>query len=310
MSPIGKCCGDLCACKLEGTSDSFKPIQIVGTGTSQDPFIITFLGLTVDNTANVVHLTVVDDDVDGYVLSAGFGPNAKLDALADVAASSPTTGQVLGWNGTNWVAVAPATASPGAVVSDDSLDGDGSGGDPLVVAYASGGLIELGTGGIQVTDELKQQLVRHFAVSAARSTADPSPDLNAVSMLDSAPGRQDYWDGSAWQPLVLITDVTGTEFLNLSGPYDGRPVQVLTKLFTGSTDVSGFLTLLTAGDLTGLAGVLSVQVTPMGGSNPYWFSVDPSSTVSVDAYVFSADPTGAVPVVSTSVSALVTAITY
>src|SRR4051794_11365175 len=45
---------------------------------------------------------------------------------------------------------------------------------------------------------LMGQTVARFANAAARTAAVPAPTLNQMSVLDSAPGGIDYWNGSAW----------------------------------------------------------------------------------------------------------------
>jgi len=52
---------------------------------------------------------------------------------------------------------------------------------------------------------LQQQVVARFASAAARSAAITSPVLNQVTSLDTVPGGVDYWNGSAWVPLVGAT---------------------------------------------------------------------------------------------------------
>jgi hypothetical protein len=40
--------------------------------------------------------------------------------------------------------------------------------------------------------------IPRFATAAARTTAMPSPSLNQVSMLDTRPGKIQWWTGTAW----------------------------------------------------------------------------------------------------------------
>ncbi len=48
---------------------------------------------------------------------SGFGITAPLDDLSDVVITTPTTGQVVQYNGTNWVNAAPTSVDPKDVIS-------------------------------------------------------------------------------------------------------------------------------------------------------------------------------------------------
>lgn len=47
-------------------------------------------------------------------------------------------------------------------------------------------------------DLFMQQVVARFTNAAARATAITAPELNQVTMLDTTPGRLQFWNGSAW----------------------------------------------------------------------------------------------------------------
>jgi hypothetical protein len=80
-------------------------------------------------------------------------------------------------------------------------------------------------------------------------------------MLATAPGQVDYWTGTAWVPIAdrVNTVPGGTEFLQLSGPYNGvTPVSRLISTITVTADGTGTFTLLDSTVLAGRAGVISV----------------------------------------------------
>lgn len=123
------CEGLTCACAVEAGDAT---VTVTGVGTGDNPYSIKAVQgyVNVLDTPTIdMHKTgtgVVDDPyvISGYVI-------ADLDDLADVAASSPTAGYVLAWNGTAWAPAPPTTAAVGAVSVGSCLSGDGSSGDPV-----------------------------------------------------------------------------------------------------------------------------------------------------------------------------------
>lgn len=269
------CCGGpSCACKIE-SSDS---IEVSGTGSSQDPFILeTSSPLTVtDNSTFNLILT-------GSNLEVAYAVTAKLDDIPDVEAPAPTNAQVLGWDTatSRWTPRAPTTAASGSVTHDTSLSGDGSGGSPLQVVEDPIRFLVTVAAGLGLSDAGINMLVRGFVDSAARTAADPVPDLNALSMLDVAPGRIDYWTGSAWAPVPGLQDVDVVgQLLALSGSYvTGMRVRQVIRQVTTDTDSGGVFAVLTAADLTGAAGVLTAQfqeVYPGTGAAAYKAVLQPA----------------------------------
>jgi hypothetical protein len=286
MSP--NCCGGAsCACKfVEGNG-----ITITGSGSSQDPFLITASNTVtpVDNSTFDVNLTpvVIPGGGTEYRLEVKYAPTAKLDDIPDVQAPAPTNGQVLGWDNSlqRWTPRPPTTAAAGSVSHDTSLTGDGSVGTPLGVQVNPARGLGVATAGLGLTDTSMRQLVRTFTDASARSAMDPTPVLNELTMLDSNPGNIDYWTGSQWLSIQsnLVGRLLSTEFLQLSGPWNG--VSQLTHLMKNvvtATDATGLFEVLAATDLTGRGGVLTVQFTPAGidpsTATPWMAAVFPSAT--------------------------------
>lgn len=259
------CCGGAsCACVLtEGDH-----IVITGSGTSQDPFIVTAdLDLAVvDNTVFNLTLSGAGTVASPWVLAVAFAATAKLDDLPDVVITSVANAQVLGWDNatSKWTNRAPTTAASGSVQHDTSLAGDGSGGSPLNVVTDENYDITTRSTGIGLTDAGRRQSVRRYASAAAR-TADATlaPALNSLSILDDSPGVVWYWTGSAWAQTASSFDsqVIGTAFLQLSGAFTTQRMTRVLKKLSATTDGLGSFDVLTAADLSGKAGVLGVQFT-------------------------------------------------
>lgn len=310
---MAKCCGDSCACRIISGADvlDHDAIQVTGTGTVQDSFVITFVGVDADATTDL-NIIVTWDPGRGYVISGQFASSSKLDSIGDVNAAAPTNGQVLAWNNatSKWVPANPTTASAGSVQHDQSLSGDGSVGTPLDVAHASGKYTQTYTSGgtgIGLTEDAIQQLVRSFTNDTQRGTADPAPQLNAISMLDSAPGLIDYWNGTDWMPLLVVGTISATEYLALSGSYDGRSTKMVVKQLSVTTGSDGSFIALSVADLTGAAGVVTCWIQPVG--SPGFVAVlDDTDTTQVAAFAYALDGSG--PLVSQNIQATVTALTY
>jgi hypothetical protein len=264
MAGTGCCGGASCACAIdEGTH-----ISVTGVGSSQDPFVIAadFDFAVTDNDTFNLSLSGVGSSDSPYVLAVSFASTASVADLPDWSDTPPTNGQVPVWSTglSQWVPGSATPAASGSVDTDTSLAGDGSPGLPLEVVHDPIRFTETTVDGVGLTDDGINSLVRRFPNAAARTAADPAPDLDTLSMLDSTPGLLDYWDGSAWVPQETLPTVTGGALLELSGAYAGGRVQTLVKQLSATTDADGLFTILDGTDLAGAAGVLSVTVQPTG----------------------------------------------
>jgi len=256
------CCGGTsCACKIEAGGS----IVITGTGSPNDPFVVTAdLNLAViDNETFDLTLTGNGTVASPWGLEVDYAATARLTDLPDVAATAPAPGQVLGWNSVigQWMPQDPTTAPTGAVTHGPSLQGDGSSAAPLAVVGNGARFITTDANGVGLTDPGVNRMVRRFVNDADRTAvASPLPDLNTLSMLDSSPGRVDYWNGTAWAPVKPDYDsvLVGGEFLRLSGPWTTQRRTYLIKQVAATSDAGGQITLLSSGDLTGKAGIISL----------------------------------------------------
>lgn len=272
---MARCCqGSTCACLIQSGG---AKLVVSGAGTAGDPYVLTpSVSLTVSDTS-VLNLTLTGAGTTGspWVLSGTFAATAKLDDLPDVNAPSPANTEVLGWDsGTSkWTARAATTAASGSVVTDTSLDGDGSGGDPLAVIIDPFGFLASGASGISLSTSGRRRIVRHFSDAGTRAVAATTPDLNTLTMLDDAPGRIDYWNGSVWvQQGQFDTDYGSGELLAMSGSYAGGRLIHMVRQVAETTDGDGLFDALSVIDLTGYAGVLSANFQPTGG---YFVSLEP-----------------------------------
>lgn len=252
------CAGASCACKIEAGSQ----VIISGSGTSQDPFVVSVdSGLAVaDNTVFDMTLAGTGSDANPWTLSVAYAATAKLDDIPDVFAPAPTNAQVLGWNTTNnrWQPQNPTTAASGSVSHDNSLSGDGSGGAPLAVQTDSSRLLGSFSTGLGLSDVGINQTVRKFTDPVARAAALLAPTVNTLSELDTNPGVVEYWTGTQWSPIKdnFDTVILGSALLEMSGPYNGTRLTYLMKNVAVVADTVGVFPILEVADLAGRAGVL------------------------------------------------------
>jgi hypothetical protein len=170
-------------------------------------------------------------------------------------------------------------------------------------------LVQTSASGIGLSNSGMGAVVQHFATAAARTSAVTAPILNQMTMLDSNPGRIDYWNGTIWTPLLDQINVSAQSpaLLQLSGPYAANtPVTQYLKQVSLTADTNGVVTLLGAADLTGRAGVLDLQFQEMG-TVPLRVLVGTSgSTVIGTAYLLT---TGA-PAANATVTGMIRAYLY
>lgn len=259
------CCGGGCGCALaEGSG-----VTIEGSGTLSDPFVISAdINLEPDD-SSVFDVSISGTGSPGspYQVAVDFAGTASVRDLPDWSGTLPTNGQVPVWNSTTqeYEPGSNTPAATGSVSHDDSLDGDGSPGDILAVIHDPDRYTETTVDGIGLTEAGINRLVRRFADSTTRAAADPVPELNSVSVLDTEPGKVDYWSGSEWKPVEEVPSFSGAALLELSGTYTaGNRVARLVRRVTVTTDSSGGFTALSSANLAGLAGVLSASVQELG----------------------------------------------
>lgn len=267
---MARCCGGgaLCGCLLiEGAH-----VQVTGSGAAQDPFVITGdVGLAVsDNATFDLNLTGAGTIASPWGLTVSYASTAKLDDIPDVVAPTPTNGHVIGWDSatSKWTNRAPTTAASGSVLHNTSLSGDGSAGSVLAVVHDSIGFTETGASGVKLTRTGINSLVRHFGSTTDRGVANPSPDFNTISMVDSEPGRMDYWTGGQWLPVTNGRSADfGTEsLLEMSGAYDeSLTVTTMVRQVSVTTESDGSFEILSNTDLATYAGVLSAFFQETGG---------------------------------------------
>jgi hypothetical protein len=239
-------------------------ITVSGSGTAQDPFVLsadTHIA-ALDNARFNVTVAGLGTAAAPYTVAVDYAATSKLANIPDVNAPAPTNGQVLSFNTATlkWVPAAPTTAAAGSVNHNQSLTGDGSVGTPLAVVMAAARFLALdGANGIGLSDLGINQLVRHFATAAARLAALPAPVLNTLSMLDTSPGVISYWDGAQWvTPTPVTVETWGAAFLEVSGPYNGVSQRTrLVNHISGTTDALGVMDIVPAASLATAGGVLA-----------------------------------------------------
>jgi hypothetical protein len=260
-------------------------------GSSQDPYILSNeIVLSVeDNPVFDLTLTGQGTLEAPWRLSVNYRDTATLDDIPNVDTSARQNGYSLTWDAANsrWIASqVSGGGGGGTLLVDNSLTGDGSAGAPLQVRENAARYLETTTAGLGLNDAGVQRIIRKFTTATARNAATPAPVLNTLSMLDDAPGRIDYWTGTAWAPLVTAGNLAvanGAQFMSLSGAYAGGPVTTLVKQISLTTAADGTFTAVSAAELTGRAGVLECSIIPVqpSGAAQVWLPMVSSGTTFV-----------------------------
>lgn len=165
------CAGLTCACLLQGDGSS---TTVAGEGTLANPYVISssrgYVSVVDTPTINLTR-SGQGTQSQPYVISADLIPQ-NLESLADVSLpSAPPPGNVLAWDGTQWVSQPPSTAPVGAVATGPCLTGDGSTANPLNPVLDPAGGLACGpnglTGGVPLGGGLNQILAKSASADHA-----------------------------------------------------------------------------------------------------------------------------------------------
>lgn len=134
-----------------------------------------------------------------------------------------------------------------------------------------------------VNGYLLDQTVARFASAAARTAALPSPAVNQLTMLDTAPGAIQFWNGSLWADVkgitaaaaVLAGEATASStYVDLTTPGPAASivtgttalVTVSSRFLPGSVGFIGLMSFAVSGASTIAAGDVNSLFMP-GFSN-------------------------------------------
>jgi hypothetical protein len=149
---MSRCGGGSCTCLVKAGEGA----AVSGSGTYSDPYMVTARasGVTTVLDTSTIDLSITGSGSPSDPYSIVADLSANLADLLDVGPATPTTGQVLGWNGSAWVPVAAATATPGLINTGCGLTGDGSSGSPLAVVTDPVRGIQCSSGAVGLTDAM------------------------------------------------------------------------------------------------------------------------------------------------------------
>lgn len=141
------CASGSCSCLVTGAGG----ITVTGAGSQDNPFVVNGPVITVGNspTADLV-LTGSGTTADPYRIVCNV--HLTLDGLTDVTAPAPTAGYVLTYATSpspGWIAAVPQSGTPGAVLHDTTLKGDGTAAQVLGVLLDPTGGITAGASGLK-----------------------------------------------------------------------------------------------------------------------------------------------------------------
>jgi len=208
------CASGSCSCLVTGAGG----ITVSGVGTQDNPFVVNGPVFSVGNSATAdMVLTGSGTSGDPYRIVCNV--HLALDQLTDVVVPSPTAGHVLTYvNGTGWTNAIPQSGTPGAVLHDTSLKGDGTAAAVLGVLLDPAGNITLGPSGLKTGSAWTQ---------CTSGTRPPSPtayqgiietDTQAFGFyMPGTPGKWRMFDTKPQSYTPVFKTSSGTPSVGLDG---------------------------------------------------------------------------------------------
>jgi hypothetical protein len=205
------CSSGSCSClTVSGTGG----ITVSGVGSQANPFVISGPTFTTSNTATAdVAITGTGTAADPYRISSTVHMN--LDALTDVETPAPTAGYILTWQTSPtpaWRAAVPQSGTPGAVITDTSLQGAGTAGSVLGARLDPAGGITVGASGLKVASGWTQCTSTTRPASPANYQGIIETDTQAYGFwMPGSPGKWRMFDTQPqlWTPRLISTYYAG-----------------------------------------------------------------------------------------------------
>lgn len=209
---MANCCGGASSVIIKGGDG----LNVTGSGSTSDPYIISGdleVALRVEETPTVsMSLSGEGNSADPYILSADA--TLSVSDLTDVEdPTPPVVGDVLQYDGIQWVFGPPPTQAPGQVNTGDGITGDGTVGDPIGVLVSD--TVDTSTDGLYIyvdsNGELRAQkptAVAWSSITNKPATFAPSAhthtndDLTGMLKGTSAPTAGQGIDGSIYLQYV------------------------------------------------------------------------------------------------------------
>ena len=204
----------------------------------------------------------------------------NLDGLSDVVITAAATGEVLQYNGTNWVDVAPSTLTVG-VASTVTLTADNSTNAvnyPLFVNAATGNLSPRTDTGFNYNPSTGALTALSFLGAHNGSVGSTTPSTGAFTSL-STTGNTGLSGSNA--AITISPTGTGTVAISPAGALTINPTAASTINNTSigvTTAAAGRFTTITAtGQVTLSPAASTVTISPASG-----LTINPTTTGSVD----------------------------
>lgn len=183
-----------------------------------------------------------------------------------------------------------------------------------LVPHVSSGQVIASTWGNNVAD----QVVMRFTTAAQRASQLTAPLVNQLTSRDDAPGRLEYWTGTAWAdvaelayaqataPVTITNSAAASSHLvvgDSARTYDGSPVMInffaialtpnitagsiMFNLFDGGTDLGYFAQVIASAPTITIPVSASRRITPTAGSHQYritaWVPAGGTGTIQAGA---------------------------